>query len=50
MKSAALAYQRNQQKQQQIEMVKLELLAAATGAIDIWAVALAPRRASTVVP
>jgi len=43
MKSAAMAYQRDRKQQQRIEMVKLDLLAAATGVVDIWEVGLAPR-------
>lgn len=43
MKSAAVAYQRDRKQQQQIEMVKLDLLAAATGVVNIWQVGLVPR-------
>ncbi len=45
VRSAAMAYQNNrqaQQAQQEIEMLKLDMLAAATGAIAIWQVGLAP--------
>lgn len=42
VRSAAMAYQRDRQAQQQIEMLKLDMLAAATGAIAIWQVGLAP--------
>lgn len=40
--SAARAYQQDRQANQQIEMLKLEMLAAATGVIAIWQVGLAP--------
>ncbi len=43
MKSAAMAYQRDRSQQQQVEMVKLEMLAVATGVVSIWQVGLAPR-------
>lgn len=42
VRSAAMAYQRDRQAKQQIEMMKLDMLAAATGAIAIWQVGLAP--------
>ncbi len=42
VRSAAMAYQQDRQSKQQIEMLKLEMLAAATGAIAIWQVGLAP--------
>ena len=43
MQAAARAYQANREaEQRQIEIMKLQLLAAATGAIDIWQVGLAP--------
>ena len=56
MRSAAMAYQRQRVEQQQIEMLKLNLLAAASGAVAIWEVGLMPptgayaRRISVVVP
>lgn len=50
MKSAAMAYQRDRAQMQQIEMVKLELLAAATGAIDLWEVGLVPRAGAFARP
>lgn len=42
VRSAAMAYQRDRQSRQQIEMLKLDMLAAATGVIAIWQVGLAP--------
>lgn len=42
VRSQAMAYQQDRAQQQQIEMLKLNLLAAATGAIGIWQVGLAP--------
>lgn len=42
VRSAAMAYQHDRQAKQQIEMLKLDMLAAATGAIAIWQVGLAP--------
>ncbi len=42
MRAQAMAYQRDRQATQQIEMVKLGLLAAATGVVDIWEVGLTP--------
>jgi hypothetical protein len=55
MRSAAVAYQREQAQQRQIEMLKLNLLAAASGAVGIWEVGLMPpntygHRMSIVVP
>jgi predicted Ser/Thr protein kinase len=42
MRSAAMAYQRDRAVNQQIEMLKLDMLAAAAGVIDIWQVGLVP--------
>lgn len=42
VRSAARAYQQDRQANQQIEMLKLEMLGAATGVIAIWQVGLAP--------
>lgn len=42
MRAQAMAYQRDRQASQQIEMVKLGLLAAASGVVDIWEVGLTP--------
>lgn len=42
VRSAARAYQKDRQVNQQIEMLKLEMLGAATGVIAIWQVGLAP--------
>ncbi len=42
VRSAAMAYQQDRQANQQIEMLKLDMLAAATGVIPIWQVGLAP--------
>ena len=42
VRSAARAYQQDRQVNQQIEMLKLEMLGAATGVIAIWQVGLAP--------
>ncbi len=56
VRSTAMAYQQNRAHQQQIEMLKLNLLAAATGVIEIWQVGLVPaqgvygRPTSVMVP
>lgn len=42
MQQEAIAYQRDQTQRQQIEVLKLNLLAAATGATSIWEVGLTP--------
>jgi hypothetical protein len=42
VRSAAIAYQNDRAAKQQIEMMKLSLLAAATGVVEIWQVGLAP--------
>jgi hypothetical protein len=42
VRSAAMAYQRDRAANQQIEVMKLSLLAAATGVVDIWQVGLIP--------
>lgn len=42
VRSAARAYQQDRQVNQQIEMLKLDMLGAATGVIAIWQVGLAP--------
>ncbi len=42
MRSAAMAYQRDRAANQQIEVMKLDMLAAATGIIAIWQVGLIP--------
>ncbi|MCA9181428.1 MAG: hypothetical protein KDA51_08235 [Planctomycetales bacterium] len=42
VRSAARAYQQDRRVNQQIEMLKLEMLGAATGVIAIWQVGLAP--------
>lgn len=43
LRSAAMAYQKDRAAKQQIEMLKLEMLGAATGLTSIWQVGLAPR-------
>lgn len=42
MRSAAMAYQQDRAAQRQIELMKLDLLAAASGVIAIWEVGLIP--------
>ncbi|QDV25127.1 SHD1 domain-containing protein [Aureliella helgolandensis] len=42
MRSAAMAHQQDRAAKQQIEMLKLNLLGAATGAIGVWQVGLVP--------
>jgi hypothetical protein len=42
MRSQVLAYQADRAAQKQVEQVKLELLAAATGIISIWKVKIVP--------
>lgn len=42
MRAQAMAYQRERKQTQQIELLKLDMLAAATGVIDIWEVGLTP--------
>lgn len=42
MRSAAMAYQQERVRQQQIQMLNMELLAAASGALAIFEVGLAP--------
>lgn len=42
MRAQAMAYQRDRQVDRQIEMVKLGLLGAAAGVVDIWEVGLTP--------
>ena len=42
MRTQAMAYQRDRAAQQQIEVMKLELLGAATGVTNIWQVGLVP--------
>ncbi len=37
-----MAYQRDRQEQRQIELLKLDLLAAASGVVDIWQVGMVP--------
>lgn len=45
MRSSAMAHQRDQQlKRQQIEMLRLGLLAVGTGVTDLWEVGLVPRQ------
>ncbi len=44
VRSAAMAYQRDRAATQQIEMMKLDMLAAATGIIAIWQVGLIPNQ------
>ena len=39
-----MAYQQDRAAKQQIEMLKLEMLGAATGLTSIWQVGLAPRQ------
>ncbi len=43
MRSAAMAYQRDQAAKQQIEILKLDLLATAAGVTSIWEVGLVPK-------
>ncbi|HBE69765.1 MAG TPA: hypothetical protein DDW52_16590 [Planctomycetaceae bacterium] len=43
MRSAALAYQRDRAERRQIERMKLSLLGAATGVVNIWEVGLRSR-------
>jgi hypothetical protein len=43
VRSAAQAYQQDRAAQRQIEMLKLDLLGAASGVIAIWEVGLVPR-------
>ena len=43
MQQEAMAYQRGETERRQIEVMKLNLLAAATGATSIWEVGLRPR-------
>jgi hypothetical protein len=43
MRAQAMAYQQDRAASQQIEMMKLDLLAAATGIVEIWQIALEPR-------
>lgn len=50
MQSSAMAYQQDRQHQRQVEMVKLELLAAATGLISIWEIRLVPKPGVYAVP
>ncbi len=42
MRSQAMAYQQQQAQWQQMEMLKLDLLATATGVVSIWEVAMGP--------
>ncbi|MDX1925655.1 MAG: SHD1 domain-containing protein [Pirellulaceae bacterium] len=42
LRSAAMAYQKDRAAKQQIEMVKLEMLAVSTGVTSVWQVGLAP--------
>lgn len=42
VRSAAMAYQQDRAAKKQIEMLKLNLLGAATGVVDIWEVGLRP--------
>lgn len=42
VRSAAMAYQQDRKSKQQIEMLKLNLLGAATGIVNIWEVGLRP--------
>lgn len=42
VRAQAMAYQRDRMAKRQIELLKLELLATATGATDIWQVGLVP--------
>ncbi len=42
VRSAAMAYQQDRAAKKQIELLKLNLLGAATGVIDIWQVGLRP--------
>lgn len=44
MRSAALAYQRDQAANRQIELLKLDMLAATAGVTSIWKVALIPNQ------
>lgn len=44
MRAAAMNYQRDRAEQRQIEMIKLDLLGAATGVVDIWQVGIMPRQ------
>ena len=56
VQSQAMEYQRDRERQQQVETLKLDLLATATGLISIWEVMLAPgngfygRNTSVMVP
>jgi hypothetical protein len=43
MRAQAMAYQQDRAASRQIEMMKLDLLAAATGIVEIWQIALEPR-------
>ncbi|MEC8556339.1 MAG: SHD1 domain-containing protein [Planctomycetota bacterium] len=43
MRTQAMAYQRDRAISQKIEMVKLDLLGATAGVVDIWQVSLVPR-------
>ncbi len=43
MRAAALEYQRDRKRSQQIELLKLDMLAATAGVVDIWEVGLVPR-------
>ncbi len=42
VRSAAMAYQQDRKSKRQIEMMKLNLLGAATGVVNIWEVGLRP--------
>ncbi|MEC8557295.1 MAG: SHD1 domain-containing protein [Planctomycetota bacterium] len=44
MRAQAMAYQRDRAAQKQVELLKLELLGAATGVTNIWQVGLTPAR------
>ncbi len=56
VQSQAMEYQRDRERQQQVETLKLDLLATATGLISIWEVMLSPgngyygRNTSVMVP
>jgi hypothetical protein len=42
VRSAAMAYQQDRAARQQVELLKLNLLGAAAGVVDIWEVGLRP--------
>lgn len=44
MRAQAMAYQKDRAAQKQVELLKLELLGAATGVTNIWQVGLTPAR------